>query len=301
MSLPALAVAIASFNRRQTTLRCLEALLAQRGDFTLEIHLFDDASSDGTAAAVQAEFPDVRIVHGDGMQFWGGGMRSAIRSATSVPYDYLLWLNDDVVLVDGAISAVINAHAKAHAEYGPGPHLIVAPLVGSAGEVSYSGLRKRNQYHPAQIDPVLPVRGRLVPCDAMNGNCVLIPRAAFELCGSIEPGMPHQLGDIDYGYRARQLGCSIWVAPEAAGTCPRNEAEKRWLQPGLPLLDRIRILFSPLGLPPGPWLRFMWRHAGVLGVLELTFTYVKALTIAVLPAERGNPASLLRAGPRRGN
>jgi GT2 family glycosyltransferase len=74
---PTVAVAIASYNRCETTLRCLATLLAQNGlgeSWTMDIHLLDDASPDGTAANVAKHFPSVTVISGTGSLFWGGGM-----------------------------------------------------------------------------------------------------------------------------------------------------------------------------------------------------------------------------------
>ena len=84
----------------------------------LSICLFDDASSDGTAAAVRDQYPDVRIVEGDGNQFWCGGMRAAMSEAEKRKHDFLLWLNDDVELTDNAIATLLASHDLAKKEHG---------------------------------------------------------------------------------------------------------------------------------------------------------------------------------------
>ncbi|MBU2135728.1 MAG: glycosyltransferase [Alphaproteobacteria bacterium] len=54
-----IAVVMACYNRRDTTLRCLRSLFAQlEPTVSLDVYLLDDASSDGTGAAVRAEFPN---------------------------------------------------------------------------------------------------------------------------------------------------------------------------------------------------------------------------------------------------
>ena len=71
------AVLIAAYNRKQTTLSCLNSLQALQlpGDVKLEIFLTDDASTDGTAQAVCNLYPQVHLLHGTGSLYWAGGMR----------------------------------------------------------------------------------------------------------------------------------------------------------------------------------------------------------------------------------
>jgi glycosyltransferase involved in cell wall biosynthesis len=64
---PLIAILLTCFNRRETTLACLasiEAAVAGSADYRIVI--VDDGSSDGTADAVRAAFPDAMLVIGSG-------------------------------------------------------------------------------------------------------------------------------------------------------------------------------------------------------------------------------------------
>ena len=107
-------------NRREQTLACLESLRATTfPGITVDVHLVDDASNDGTAEAVAAAFPDVEINCGSGDLFWGGGMRLVFTRAVPTCPDYLLWLNDDVVLDTGALKRLLATYAALCAERQP--------------------------------------------------------------------------------------------------------------------------------------------------------------------------------------
>ena len=57
-----IAVLLTCHNRRQHTLACLEGIHRNTVDgVTVDIHLVDDGSSDGTAEAVAEAYPDVEI------------------------------------------------------------------------------------------------------------------------------------------------------------------------------------------------------------------------------------------------
>jgi GT2 family glycosyltransferase len=283
-----IAVVLASYNRKQTTLRCLASLDgAASPDATIEVFLFDDASPDGTAAAVREAFPRTHIIPGDGNQFWCGGMRAAMKAANRTDYDFLLWLNDDVELAPDFLKILLSSHVRAEAQLGPGPHVIVGAVVDpETGALTYSGFRRRSALHPAKLTPVMPDGSGLQACDTMNGNCVLFPAAIVRQVGAIDPVYTQQIGDLDYGYRCTRNGAKLWVAPKPVGTCRVNRRRLRWSNRALSLRERLNILNTPHGLAPKPWLHFMWRFGGAVGVVLLFVGYAQWLSLSVFARER---------------
>jgi GT2 family glycosyltransferase len=91
-----IAALMACFNRRELTLRCLSSVHQGAAGHDVTVYLLDDASTDGTAAAVRDAFPGTVIIAGDGKHFWNGGMYRAWETARASRYDAYLLLNDDV-------------------------------------------------------------------------------------------------------------------------------------------------------------------------------------------------------------
>lgn len=237
------------------------------------VFLLDDASHDGTSEAVQLLFPDVHILEGDGSLFWGGGMHAAMKAAIAVPFDYMLWLNDDVVLAQHAVQRLLASYVARHGK----PHIIVGSLTNPAtGQIHYGGFR-RSGFNPGGLDRVQLKGDDTVSCDTMNGNVVLLPKIIVDAVGLIDPVFIHQFGDIDYGYRAIKAGFQIRATCYPVGTCHWEQRERPWRRSGLSLLDRWRLLNRPLGLPPRPFLTFMMRHGGLPGLALAIFAYLKAL------------------------
>ncbi len=270
-----IAVVMACFNRREKTLRCLHSLNAQQApNVVFDVHLLDDASRDGTAAAVLEAFPEVNVLAGDGDRFWGGGMFVAMQSAMATQFDYMLWLNDDVELYPAAIGSLLAAHDRARLEHGSELHVISGAVQDPVtGQLTYSGFNRRNRWHPAQLTRVDPAPDRLVPCDTLNGNCILAPRSVVERVGLIDPAFIQQLGDVDYGYRISKAGGRAWIAPNFVGVCAPNPASA----PLKTLRARLRRMLSPHGIPIRPWTTFMWRWGGPLGLALLSVGYFKAI------------------------
>lgn len=274
-----IAVAIASFNRCSKTLRCLGDLMSQeRSDLQLSVYLLDDASTDGTAQAVAKHFPNVTVLHGTGSRYWSGGMFDAMSAALANKFDFLLLLNDDVELRPDALQRMLDAHAMAVRKSRGGMHLIVGAFVDpDTGKLAYSGFIRPSRLFPARMRQIPSDPDNLVACDTMNGNCVLIPAEVIDRIGIIDNVFDHQLGDIDYGYRAVNAGAHIWIAPDNVGKCLIGPRPKKWVDANLSIQQRWRLVNHPKGWPLKPWLHFMWRHGKLVGLASLAFTYAKAL------------------------
>ena len=105
-------VVIASHNRRDKTLACLQSLAMQDAEADLRVVLYDDGSSDGTSEAVRQAWPSATLLSGDGTAFWSGATRIAFKNAVEMGCDFCLWLNDDVVLQPDAISRLLTTYAS---------------------------------------------------------------------------------------------------------------------------------------------------------------------------------------------
>ncbi len=276
MSLTNTAVLLTSYNRKLTTLNCLSALVAQTLPEGVEVcvYLVDDGSTDGTADAVRQTYPQVKVLSGDGSLFWNGGMRLAFAEALKNNHDYYLWLNDDTILYPNALSLLLSqSYLLAKQGYSK------AIVVGSTqepdnGELSYGGLRRSSWFHPLQFRLIEP-GDKATPCDTMNGNCVLIPRAVTKVVGNLDSAFRHNLADYDYGLRARRQQCSIWLAPDYVGTCKSHLPD--WQKPGLTFQNRLQKVSQPKGLLLKEWKIFAKRNAGWLWPIFWLLPYRKLL------------------------
>ncbi len=68
-----IAILITWHNRKEKTLRCLNALFNQFGlnnQFMIEVFIVDDACIDGTSYEIRSLYPEVNILQGDGNLYW---------------------------------------------------------------------------------------------------------------------------------------------------------------------------------------------------------------------------------------
>jgi GT2 family glycosyltransferase len=267
-----IAAVMAVYNRRDVTLACLDSLRAQQLlDDTLDVFVLDDASNDGTAEAVAERHPDVRLLRGDGQLYWNGGMRCAFGAAMAGDYDYYLWMNDDALLDDGALDLLLRTESEL-CERGRGAVIVVGTTRHpETGELTYGGQVRLSRWRRLAWTLVQP-GGEPRPCETMNGNTVLIPRAVVQRVGNIDMAYVQQMGDFDYGLRARAAGCEVWVAPGIVGTCAPHPDRRTDVQP---LRSEVVRLWSVKELAPGPWLVFTRRWAGRLWPIYWLSPYVR--------------------------
>jgi GT2 family glycosyltransferase len=269
-------VLLTAHDRRELTLTCLERLASQGRDgrVQLGVILVDDASTDGTAAAVRQRFPEVRLVEGNGSLYWNGGMRKAFDVAMGEDPDFYLLLNDDTRLVAGALDAMLAVHAQRQGA-GETACIVVGTTVDPAtGAPSYGGWLRGPWFNPVRLQMVQPGTGAR-PCHTMNCNCVLVPREVARRVGNLDPVFTHRMGDLDYGLRALEAGCTLWVAPGFVGECAANTGKGLWVEPALGARQLWRRLLGPKGLPPGAWLTFTSRHSGPFWPAYFAWPYLK--------------------------
>ncbi len=272
-----LAVIMACHNRRPHTLACLRALKQQSFDDEVSIRVFllDDGSTDGTSQAVNTEFPDVRILSGDGSLYWNRGMFQSFSAAIEEGSDFYLWLNDDCTLYPHALQTLLYSHRQL-CEQGSEDSIIGSAMQDpDTGAFSYGGVKRhRSKMGRVRLERIAP-EDRLVACDATNGNCVLIPDSVVRKVGNLDPIFLHRWGDHDYCFRALQAGCTVWLAPGYMGQCKENPLEGTWEDRSLPALERIRKLNSPQGMQFRDYAIYMRRHRGPWWPAHLLWPYVK--------------------------
>ena len=101
---PRLSILVISYNTAEMTLECLRSVVAQTtGDY--ELIVLDNASPDGSAEKIAAEFPDIRLIASPDNHGFAAGNNIAAKEARG---EYLLLLNPDTLVLDGAIDALMD-------------------------------------------------------------------------------------------------------------------------------------------------------------------------------------------------
>jgi GT2 family glycosyltransferase len=98
-------VVIVSWNTRDLLRECLRSVLAETRVVSCQVIVVDNASADGSAAMVAAEFPTARLVANRDNRGFAAANNQGMRHATG---RYALFLNPDTRVLDGAIDKMVG-------------------------------------------------------------------------------------------------------------------------------------------------------------------------------------------------
>ena len=110
-------------NRRAITMQCLRSL-SRLNAHGLDIRtiVVDDGSTDGTADAIESQFPDIEVIKAAGDLWFSEGTNVGIRAALTTGPNYILMMNDDQVFDANFLKFMIETAEKY-------PRSLVGPLL----------------------------------------------------------------------------------------------------------------------------------------------------------------------------
>jgi GT2 family glycosyltransferase len=213
---PHVAVLILAWNGRALTEACVASYLAQDyPDF--EVEVVDNASTDGTPAALRARFGGrIRLLENDTNRLFAGGMNAGLRDALGRGIEYILLTNNDVEADPGLLRTLMQRILSDSRIAAVAPKIYFfesrdvlwfagAELSLWTGWPRHRGLREPDRgQHDTPLD-----------CDYLTGCAFLVRRAAVEAVGLFDEGYAMYAEDADWCFRARQSGWRLMYEPRA--------------------------------------------------------------------------------------
>ena len=210
---PVVAIVVLNWNQRELTLDCLASLQAitYRNSRVIVV---DNGSSDGTAEAVHAGFPTVRVLALCSNLGFAGGNNVGMRHALEDSAEMVLLLNNDT-LVDPPFLDHLVERARREPRSG-----MVAPKIlyhdqpdriwyaGGAismwtGTMRHIGIREADDGRFNEPRTV----------DYATGCCLLVKREVIERVGMLDESYRIYTEDADWSVRVRHAGYSILYEP----------------------------------------------------------------------------------------
>lgn len=249
-----IAVLLTVFNRKEKTLRCLDALLLShataQSTIQFEVFLTDDGSSDNTAKALADRnypFP-LHILQGNGSLYWNGGMNNSWNAAIdNGNFDGYLWLNNDTYALPDFWKDLQITHEFCCKTNGYGGIYVGSTCDPDSKEFSYGGFNFIGKWK-LKDHFILPDGKQPQPCQCGHGNITFVSAAACRQNGILYEKYIHGGGDHDYTYTAYLKGIPILVMPHYAGECVNDHPGNGYgAFVNMPLKKRLEYLKSPFG------------------------------------------------------
>ena len=241
--MPSLAIVITSYNTCDLLRDCLHSIERGGTACTLDIWVVDNASRDGSAEMVRAEFPYVHLIvsprnggyaYANNLalrQLLGDGGwvsdRSLSTPNTQHPTpDYILLLNPDTIVPPRALDGLVS-FLEGHPDVGAcGPKLLLAdgsldvacrrsfptPEIAFYRMTGLAQLFPRSprfgRYNMTYLDPDVQTE-----VDAVVGACMLVRGSVVREVGLLDEAYFMYGEDLDWAYRIKQYGWRIMYVP----------------------------------------------------------------------------------------
>lgn len=203
-------VIIVNYNGKEMLLDCLESVKRSLPR-DCELIVVDNASSDGSASAIETQFSDVMLIRSETNCGFGAGNNLGVRSSRG---KYLAFLNPDTLVESGWLDALL-----APFDVNDRAGLVTARILladqpdrinACGNSVHLTGLtlcRGMGQPREALDQP-----GEV---DAVSGAAFAIRRELFDTLGGFDEDTFLYMEDTDLSLRARLAGWRCLYAPDS--------------------------------------------------------------------------------------
>jgi N-acetylglucosaminyl-diphospho-decaprenol L-rhamnosyltransferase len=220
-----LSIVIVCWNDRERMQDCLRSIFSGGSNPEFEVIVSDNGSTDGLAEWVRREYPQVRLVENGSNLGCAAGLNSGIRQSSG---EYVLVLNPDAVVHDGALAALV-ACAERHPEAGA----FGCRILNADGREQQPGLPFPSLWRE-WIDAlglhrvarlVIPI-ARLLQGDSAadrpipwpSGCCALFRADVVTALGGFDDQFFYTYDEVDLCWRMRARGYSAFYTPLAVVT-----------------------------------------------------------------------------------
>jgi GT2 family glycosyltransferase len=217
-----LSIVIVSFNARADLERCLASLAAAPPAVPHDVVVVDNASTDGSAAAVRARWPQVRTIERATNGGFSVANNEGIRATSG---EFVLLLNSDTIVPPGALDALVARLAAEPSVAVAGPRLVDGtgrpelswgPMIGPFAELRQKWLLRRYEagagWAARQVERLSRAERDV---DWVSGAALLVRRVDAEAVGLLDERYFLYTEDVDFCAAVRARGRRVLFTPAA--------------------------------------------------------------------------------------
>lgn len=214
-----ISIIIVNWNTRQLLLDCLASVYGTVSELSFEVFVVDNASSDGSVAAVQDSYPTVRLIENGQNLGFAKANNQALRLMQG---NYALLLNTDAVLTEGAVQRLFDFLEK---NYSVG--MACGQLLNADGSKQNS-IANFPRLLPLLCNETLlrllfpkhyPSKRRdytePIAVESCIGACLLVRKKAMDQVGLLDERYFFFMEETDWALAMRQAGWQAYFLPAA--------------------------------------------------------------------------------------
>lgn len=254
-------VIVVSHNTRGLLAECLQSVPEAAAPLAVELWVIDNASSDGSADMVAADFPAAHLIRNPDNLGFAAGNNQALRDAAG---QFLLLLNSDARLSPGCLPtlvavmtqqpeigicgpALFNPDGSRQPSWGDFPNPRQEFLFQS---LLFKVWPTRFAYN-RRVHPLLrPAYRRLQWVDWVTGAAFLLRRAVYARLGDLPEDSFMYGEDLEYCARARQAGFRVAYVPIAQAVHHLQVSSRRDFARWIENYTRSTLLYYQRHRPP---------------------------------------------------
>jgi N-acetylglucosaminyl-diphospho-decaprenol L-rhamnosyltransferase len=297
-----LGIVIVSYNTCDLLRTCLRSAYASQGDFDLKICVVDNASSDGSAEMVAAEFTQARlIVNAENVGYPGAnnqgleafGFTETLNPQSQTPR-FALLLNPDTKLPPDALARMLDFMDE-HPDAGAaGPKLVLpdrsldqacrrslpTPEICFYKLMGLSRLFPRSQrfgrYNLTYLDP-----DQVTQVGSVVGAFMLVRAEAIAQVGLMDGRFFMYGEDLDWAYRIQAAGWKVYYNPAVTVLHVKRAASRYSSRAQIEFYRAMDIFYRKHYAAQTPW----WLHVLIVNAISLR-QRLEQLRQALVPVKR---------------
>ncbi|MCB9077634.1 MAG: glycosyltransferase family 2 protein [Anaerolineaceae bacterium] len=274
-----LSIIIVNFNTCKLLRDCLASIYASQGDFSFNVVVVDNCSTDGSAAMVKIEFPQTHLIVS---QVNGGfayannlGLRWAGFADDGSPQPnaprYALLLNPDTILPPSALIDMINFMDSCSAAGAAGPKLVLpdgsldlacrrafpTPIVSFYRMIGLSKLFPRSRVF-GRYNMTFASPDHLLEVDSVVGAFMMVRREAIAQAGLLDETYFMYGEDLDWAYQIKANYWKIFYNPAVTVTHVKRAASRHSSKAQIEFYRAMDIFYRKFYAASTPfWLHFL--------------------------------------------
>jgi GT2 family glycosyltransferase len=207
---PRVCAIVTTYNKMEALKNCLQSLQNSKYD-NLRTIVVDNASTDATGDMVRLNFPLVKLIQNKENSGYTGGNNIGIRyEMKTEPCDYILIVNDDVIIDPNAVNELVD-----EATNNPKAGIVNPKIIDFESRGLLCNCFGRYNFYLGL--GYKPLAEKVVPekITLLRGTCFLLRTEAINRVGLMDENFFLYFDEADLSFRMKKSGYSMIFLPAA--------------------------------------------------------------------------------------